>query len=185
MVRGDKRKTLKSYNALGGRIYDIRYKEEQESKYRIILDRVRPQPHDIVLDDGCGTGLLLQRLEAFNVGLDFSHELLSMASSRLKENPSTHLVQADADRLPFRPTIFHKVFAVTLIQNSPSPEQTLSEMRRVSRKDSQIVITALKKEFSIDGVNTILESSGLTPISVIAIEDQKDWFSFSTPLKDE
>ena len=60
MAGEGKRKILRSYNALGGRIYDIRYEAEQEAKYEVILDSLRPRSEDVILDDGCGTGLLLK-----------------------------------------------------------------------------------------------------------------------------
>ena len=181
MAREDKREIQESYNTLGGRIYDIRYGREQEAKYKAVLDRISPQPDDIVLDDGCGTGLLLHRLNAHLIGLDFSHKLLEKARSRLRDKPGTHLIQADADHLPFRPSVYSLVFAITLLQNSPIPRQTLSEMRRVGRHDSQIVVTALKKAFSAEGLKELLEKAGLSCVKFVMGEDLKDWFAFTKP----
>ena len=185
MAGEDKKKILRSYNALGGRIYDIRYEAEQEAKYEVILDSLRPRSEDVILDDGCGTGLLLKRLNAYNVGLDFSIALLSKARVRLKEKTGTHLVQADADRLPFRPSIFNVVLAITLIQNSSRPELTLCEMRRVSRPDSRVGVTALKKAFSIDKFRKTHENSGLTHFYILNDDGHKDWFAFVTLTKEQ
>lgn len=181
MAREEKREIQESYNTLGGRLYDVRYGSEQEAKYKVVLDRISPQPDDIVLDDGCGTGLLLHRLNAHLIGLDFSHKLLEKAKSRLREKPGTHLVQADADRLPFRPSVYSLVFAVTLLQNAPMPGQTLSEMRRVGRPGSQIVVTALKKAFSAEGLEELLKKAGLSCVNFVRDEDLKDWFAFTKP----
>lgn len=179
MVREDKRKILDSYDALEGRIYNIRYREEQEAKYDAILDRIGPLPHDIVLDDGCGTGLLISRLDAHNVGVDLSYRLLSTARSRLRGKPYTHLIQADADSLPFRPLIFCIVFSVTVVQNLPTLEQTLAEIMRVSRPGSQIAVTALKKAFSAALFSKALDGSGFNDICMIQDECLKDWLAFS------
>lgn len=181
MARQDKRGIQAFYNDLGGRIYDIRYSREQEAKYRVALDRIDPQPDNVVLDDGCGTGLLLHRLNAHLIGLDFSHKLLDTARSRLRAKPGTHLVQADADHLPFRPSVYDLVFAVTLLQNAPMPGQTLSEMRRVGRNNSQIVVTALKKAFSAERLKKLLEKAGLSCVQLVMDEDLKDWFAFTKP----
>lgn len=185
MAGEGKRKILRSYNALGGRIYDIRYDAEQEAKFEVILDSLRPRSEDVILDDGCGTGLLLQRLNAYNVGLDFSSALLSRARVRLKQKTGTHLVQADADRLPFRHSIFNMVFAITLIQNSSRPELTLCEIRRVGRPDSRVGVTALKKAFSIDKFRKTLENSGLTRFCILKDDGHKDWFAFVTLTKEQ
>ena len=184
MAGEDKRKILESYNALGGRIYDIRYEAEQEAKYEVILDSLRPRSEDVILDDGCGTGLLLRRLNAYNVGLDFSSALLSKARVRLKEKTGTHLVQADADRLPFRTSIFNMVLAITLIQNSSRPELTICEMKRVGRQNSQLGVTALKKAFSIDEFRKTLENSGLSNFNILQDDGHKDWFAFVTLRKE-
>lgn len=178
MVVKDKREIIKSYDSLGGRIYDLRYSDEQEAKYKIILDKLETSPRDIVLDDGCGTGLLLQRLDAHCVGLDLTSSLLSTARTRISKNTKADLVQADADHLPFRSKTFHKVFAVTLIQDKPSLNQTLREMRRVGRPSSKYAITALKKAFSKEGFEKVLEDSGFVLFTSILNMDSKDYFAF-------
>jgi ubiquinone/menaquinone biosynthesis C-methylase UbiE len=180
MMAEDKRIIVKSYNDMGGKIYDIRYEAEQGAKYKVILCSVRPCVKDIVLDDGCGTGLLLQRLNAHSVGIDLSHKLLSTARFKLKNKPKTHLAQSDADHLPFRPSIFHKVFAVTILQNMPKPEQTLEELTRVSRQHSLIAVSSLKKSFSIGHFKRVLENSGLSIKKLIVNEELKDWIAFAT-----
>jgi ubiquinone/menaquinone biosynthesis C-methylase UbiE len=180
MARDRKREVLDSYDDLGGRMYDIRYRQEQEAKYDTILDRIRPLPHELVLDEGCGTGLLLMRLDAYNVGMDFSHKLLVTARQRLKEKPRTHLVQADAEHLPFRHMMFNTLFAVTLIQNLPTIEEALAEMKRVSRPGSHAAITSLKKAFTLAEFGKALEDSGFRDISLYQNENLKDWFAFAT-----
>ena len=174
-----KRRIRESYDSLGGKLYDIRYQIEQDVKYDVILRRSPPSLEKIVLDDGCGTGLLLERLGNTCVGVDLSHHLLSKARSRLRKRRRIHLIQADADLLPFRDQVFGEVFAVTLIQNTPNPEHSLSEMRRVARAGSEVVVTALKKAFTLQGLKQLLEASGLALTSIIQDEELKDWIAFT------
>lgn len=181
MEAEDKRAVRESYDTLGGRLYDVRYRLEQVAKYDEILRHITLLPYDIVLDDGCGTGLLLEMLETHAVGVDLSCSLLSTACSRLKNGRRIHLIQADADQLPFRGGVFDKVFAVTLIQNTPEAEQTLKEMRRVAQASSEVAITALKKSFTLQGFKQLLNASGLTLRSLVQDEELKDWIAFATP----
>lgn len=181
MAGKDKRQIIKSYDALGGRIYDIRYRDEQETKYGVVLEKIDISPRDIVLDDGCGTGLLLRRLNAHGVGLDFSSSLLSMARVRIRGKCKVHLIQADADCLPFRNATFHRVFAVTLVQDTPNPEKTLREILRVGRRNSQFAITALKKAFTRDKFKKVLENTGFTFVYPIFDGNLKDYFAFLEP----
>lgn len=180
MCAREKRRIRESYDILGGRLYNTRYRLEQLAKYHVILEHTTPNVADLVLDDGCGTGLLLERLQSHAVGVDLSHILLSAAHSRLKNIRRTHLVQSDADRLPFRSYVFDKVFAVTLIQNTPEPEHSLREIKRVTQGSSEVVVTALKKSFTIRAFRQLLEASGLTLRFFIKGEDLKDWIAFVT-----
>ncbi len=175
MARRNKREVAKAYDTLGGRIYDLRYTEEQESKYKMLLERIPPETSDMTLDVGCGTGLLLDKLSSRNVGLDISLALLSAARMGVGAHPNNELVQADAENLPFRDATFHKIYSVTLIQNTPNPEKAIVEMKRVSRRGSKLVITALKKGFTEDQFTTLLENIGLEPVEFIFDEDLKDW----------
>jgi len=177
MVGRTKREIAKEYDALGGRIYDLRYAEEQESKYKTLLERIPSESFDVALDVGCGTGLLLNKLSSRNVGLDISLALLSAARTEVGARPNNELVQADAENLPFRDATFHKIYSVTLIQNTPNPEKAIVEMKRVSRRDSKLAITALKKGFAEDQFTSLLKNIGLEPVEFIFDEDLKDWIA--------
>lgn len=177
------RRECKSYDGLGGRLYDDRYRLEQLAKYDEILRHVEPSVEGIVLDDGCGTGLLMERLRSHMVGLDLSHDLLSTALTRLVKGRSAFLVQADANRLPFRDGVFDNAFAVTLIQNTPHPEHVLRELKRVSRPCSVIVVTALKKSFTPGDLRRLLNISGLVESHLVLDEELKDWIAFARPMQ--
>lgn len=176
-MREDKREIMDSYNTLGGRIYEIRYKEEQEAKYDAILERMKPLPSDILLDLGCGTGLLLSRMDSHSVGADLSHGFLSTARTNLKGKKCAHLLQADTDNLPFRASVFSKVFSVTVIQNLPNLERTMDEIKRVGRLGAYIAVTALKKSFNVALFAKALESSGYNDICIIEDKHLKDWIA--------
>lgn len=178
---GDGRRARESYDGLGGRLYDDRYRLEQAAKYDEILRHVEPSVEDIVLDDGCGTGLLMERLRSHAVGLDLSHGLLSTARARLVKGRPAFLIQADASMLPFRERVFDKAFAVTLIQNTPHPEHVLRELKRVSRPGSVVAVTALKKSFTPGDLKRLLSVSGLVESHLVLDEELKDWIAFAHP----
>ena len=58
-----KREVKDSYDDLGGRLYDLRYEEEQRKKYETMLAEVEVSERETVLDNGCGTGLLFGYLQ--------------------------------------------------------------------------------------------------------------------------
>lgn len=163
-----KRSIRRRYDVTAG-IYDIRYAEEQNAKYAAALAKVCVL--GAVLDVGCGSGLLfryvVERADLV-VGVDLSSALLQHAKKRAKSFLSVHLVQADADYLPFRKAFFSVVFAFTVLQNMPKPAETIAELKRVAINGGSIVVTALKKSFSTDAFKALLQKAGL---AVVSFED--------------
>ena len=91
------------------------------------------EPSWRVLDVGCGTGLLMERLrESYYVGLDVSLGMLSKAKER--RAGLADLVLGDARQLPFRSKSFETCYSFTVLQNVPEPERALKELRRVCKR---------------------------------------------------
>jgi len=161
----EKEDIRRSYDEIGGRLYDLRYSEEQGRKFCAALSRVSFFQDDLILDAGCGTGLLLEKISScvgVAVGLDLSIGLISWARSKLKECQNIVLILSDADYLPFRQRIFDKLFAITLLQNIPNPKKALSEATSVTRQEAMIVVSGLKKKYSKEDLTTLIASVGLT-----------------------
>jgi ubiquinone/menaquinone biosynthesis C-methylase UbiE len=143
-------------------MYEMRYAEEQAAKYQAALEHLNINGRR-VLDVGCGTGLLFNQItnEAQTVvGVDLSSKLLHKAKNRAR-NHKVHLVQADADHLPFTSSHFNVVFAFTVLQNMPKPAETLNEIKRNAKPDAFIVVTGLKKVFSLEAFQALLQNAGL------------------------
>jgi len=158
-----KRNTAHHYNQLAP-VYDIQYADEQKTKIETTLEDVSLNKNDFVLDMGCGTGLLLpyiaNRVQLL-IGIDISPKLLKKAKIHGKLYPNTHILLADADQLPFQSQLFHTVFAITLLQNTPKPLTTLQEIKRMSKNHATIAVTGLKKEFTKDSLIKLLKDAGL------------------------
>jgi ubiquinone/menaquinone biosynthesis C-methylase UbiE len=170
----NKREIRDSYDNLGGKLYDLRYDEEQREKYETILNEVEVSEHEIILDNGCGTGLLLEYLSATTIALDISSSLLSMALSRIQDVCDKHLIQGDAENLPLRDNVFSRIFAITLIQNTPNTASALEEMFRVGYRYSLVAVTTLKKAFSEEDFRHIIESVGFVIMNIINDEKISD-----------
>ena len=145
--------------------YDTLYRDEQEAKIRTALSTLENVPAeklDLVLDVGCGTGLLFRHIiERANllVGLDMSRNLLEKAS--IKISCKAALILADADHMPFTEGSFGTVFAITLLQNMPDMNVTLREIDRVAKRNALIIATGLKKSFEKREFLTLLRKAGL------------------------
>lgn len=153
---------------LTAEMYEMRYAEEQSVKYKAALDCLKIA-HGSVLDVGCGTGLLFSHVVAEAqtvVGVDISRLLLRQAKERARNFRNVHLIQADADHLPFRNACFRVVFAFTVLQNMPKPLETLSELKRNTKRDAYVVVTGLKKAFSLEAFKALLHDASLKVVSL-------------------
>ncbi len=162
-----KRSVRRRYDSTAD-IYDRRYQEEQEAKYRSALEGV--QLDGSILDVGCGTGLFFKHVSpkvTHLVGIDISKALLRQAKETAKAFGKIDLVQADADNLPFKDLDFDVIFVFTVLQNMPKPLETLKEIKRTAKSGATVVVTGLKKVFSLPPLRKLVEDAGLRIIFVI------------------
>jgi ubiquinone/menaquinone biosynthesis C-methylase UbiE len=170
----DKRKVMQRYD-LTAEMYDERYAEEQKAKYKKALENINAAD-GVVLDAGCGSGLFFSQVAAqakIVVGVDVSRKLLFKAKEQASVLRNVFVLQADADHLPFRAAFFDATFAFTVLQNMPKPSETLAELNRVTKSGGRLVLTGLKKAFSLDGFMDVLEGAGLRMVSFADDEDLK------------
>jgi len=163
----EKRDVMQRYD-LTAHIYDMQYAKEQTAKIEAAMENVNMKKQDLVLDAGCGTGLLLKYVAnkaRTIVGLDISRKILFQAKERAKKFPNIHLIWADADNMPLKENIFDHAFAVTLIQNMPDPLKTLNEVKQVTKDNAVIVVTGLKK-FPVETFEELLQNAGLNIIAL-------------------
>lgn len=159
----EKKKIIKRYD-MTAHIYELRYREEQNMKYDAVLNSSEITMGDCILDVGCGTGLFIQKIAEKNgiiVGIDSSKKMLEEAKRACNRLKNASFICGDADFLPLRGRIFDNVFAFTLLQNMPQPKQTILEIARVAKNDSEIILTYQKKRFKEKHCDQSLENAGL------------------------
>ncbi len=142
-----KKEVISKYDA-SSHTYDELYGEEQEAKYGLALKLLPPQQKETVADIGCGTGLLCWHLLLYTerlVAVDVSVGMLGVLKSRRVRSSGLAIVRADADFLPFKDEVFGAAYAITLLQNSPNPRETVRELARVLRRGGRAVVSAPKK----------------------------------------
>jgi ubiquinone/menaquinone biosynthesis C-methylase UbiE len=91
-----------------------------------------------VLDLGCGTGRLLNRLAVKfpglqGTGLDLSAEMVRQSRRYNWHRPRLIYIQGSADQLPFAENQFDAVFNTFSFLHYPQPEPVFSEVSRVLR----------------------------------------------------
>jgi len=167
-----KRSVMRHYNQ-SAKVYDSQYCEEQEAKIRRAMNNLTLHEDSIILDAGCGTGLLFAHIvekAKFIVGLDISRGTLKEAEKKAKNYKNVALILSDADNMPFFNKSFDAVFALTLLQNMPSPKETLNEIKRVSKSSAAIVVTGLRKAFTEGEFSEMLEQANLK-VAVLKLDE--------------
>lgn len=89
-----------------------------------------------ILDLGCGTGRLLNRLatnfsDLRGTGLDFSPQMLRVARQSNRHHPRLIYLEGNAEYLPFAEGQFDAVFNCISFLHYSEPQQVLNEVARV------------------------------------------------------
>ncbi len=159
-IWSEKRRVMQAYDTTA-EMYEERYSEEQNRKYRKALEKVQVEG-SVVLDVGCGSGLFLNQISEkakLAVGIDLS--LMLLRKAKQYAGGDFFVVQADADHLPIQKGIFDAVFSFTVLQNMPNPVETVAELKRVTKPGGKIVLTGLKKAFGLTKFMDLVQCSGL------------------------
>jgi ubiquinone/menaquinone biosynthesis C-methylase UbiE len=138
------------------RIYD--FPLVQRATYRPVHDAVlralAAESCRRVLDIGCGTGRLVERLVEARapdavVGCDFSAGMLREAAARLEGSAAATLVRGDATRLPFRDGVFDAAVSTEAFHWFPDQAAALRELRRVLRPGGRLLLALVSPPFEI------------------------------------
>jgi ubiquinone/menaquinone biosynthesis C-methylase UbiE len=166
---------MKCYNVTSNS-YDEQYAQEQDAKYKAAQKALNTTAYSAVLDVGCGSGLFFSNIAdkaQTVVGVDVSRSLLLKAKTQAKRLCNVHVVQADADHLPFKPVVFEAVFSFTVLQNMPNPKETMLEFKRQTKAGGKLVVTGLKKAFELTAFLDLFEAAGLKLVEFVDDDDLK------------
>ena len=147
----------------------------QATTYRPIHDAVLGRLTDVrpdaVLDLGCGTGQLTQRLgeqfpDASIVGADLSNGMLERAAQRAEAHDAraeiSGFVRADAQRLPLADASFDVITCTESFHWYADQEAAVSELGRLLRPGGRLVIASIATVtgFADDAIERATELAG-------------------------
>ncbi len=176
--------------------YDDLYRDEQIEKYNEIRDVLksflsRKMQILVILDAGCGTGLLLEYLYQllthvlvkpliYYIGLDFSIGMLSQAKKKINQSLGRVLVDlilSDIDYLPLRDKVIDTLVSITVIQNLPSMRKTLMELFRVVKENGIFIVSHPKKVY--DSIYSDIIHSNIKHMRIFS-KQSKDTIWYTT-----
>jgi ubiquinone/menaquinone biosynthesis C-methylase UbiE len=107
-----------------------------QAVHKRLLEYVYLPDQPYVLDLGCGTGRLLERLanqfhDLRGIGLDLSTEMLRVARRNNHHHPRLIYIEGRAESLPFASSQFDAVFNTISFLHYAEPQQVFAEVARV------------------------------------------------------
>lgn len=148
-VGQEKQKYVREQYDQSAGIYNNRYRAVQREKFEIsIPDSLSLDlPNQLILDIGCGTGLLGEYLSSrvpggnvSIVGIDISPKMIKQARRLGMYN----CVIADISALPVRDCRFKVVMSYTAFQNLPDWQEGIQEMFRILELGGVFMASILK-----------------------------------------
>ena len=179
-----KKKVVAKYNSTSN-FYDARYRTIQNLKFNLLLRNLKFD-NKVILDAGCGTGLLFEFFLSSNqslskgklryIGLDISWNMLNEFSCKVKKVKSiehANLILGDIENLPIREGKIQQVFAVTSLQNLYDIERGLRELVRIGQQGASFNLSILRKNLDLDKIYSYLKSEieGLNLMTLEKVED--------------
>jgi len=132
--------------------YNKRFSEfgayETSKKYNKLMLKwlgVKNKSRKNLLDVGCGGGFFLKEAKNFLdcFGIDFS----SVALAQARKNSDANLILASASALPFKSNFFDYAVCLGSLEHFIDLRKSLSEMKRVLKKNGKINIYVPNSDF--------------------------------------
>ena len=131
------------------------YDRRRDKGYHSLLDELESEivkrhiTAGLILDAGCGTGLISARLKSFSpriLGADLSFGMIRQAASR-----GQTVLQAELGALPFKDEVFDGVFSFKVLAHIPDLRRTLEELKRVVKPSGTLVLEFYNRQ-SLRGI---------------------------------
>ncbi len=139
-----------------------------QALHKRLLDYLQLADNPNVLDLGCGTGRLLDRLaEEFptlrGTGFDLSSQMIRQAREKKRDRhrPRLIFIEGNAENLPFTDAQFDTVFNTISFLHYPNPTQVLSEVSRILHPGGKYYLV----DFTIPG-QTASGGLGVSPTNI-------------------
>jgi len=136
--------SIKKIYAGYSNVYDALFKRFFYPRIKHAITYMEIKPGDRILDVGVGTGLsfLVFPRHCKVIGIDLSPEMLRQAREKIRENnlDNIKLLSMDAMSTAFKDDTFDGVFISHVVSVVPDPYRLMEEVRRVCKKNGQVVI---------------------------------------------
>ena len=156
--------------------------------YKSVIDEINNIMFNKLIDIGCGTGEILNRIANDKdkyYGLDLSSKMLEIAKKKNNSKNITY-INGDSEKIPFKDNYFDLITCVESFHHYPNPNNVSKEFNRILKKNGYVIIcdmyrkqplrffynilmkvvnTGDVKIYTIKEIKSIFESNGFKEIN--------------------
>ena len=120
----------------------------EELRFRHISKHVKSSSDSLLLDAGCGGGVLIDRLNCKNhICLDISKRMLMLTKAKNKGRDSIFYIQSDIVELPFKNNSFPTVICTEVLEHVLDPEKAIKQIKRILKINGTAIFTVPNELF--------------------------------------
>jgi ubiquinone/menaquinone biosynthesis C-methylase UbiE len=182
-------------NGFGGRISTKIINLMNQKPYKTVLENIKLEPDNIILDIGFGNGYLFKKLFEKNIpvkiyGIEISNDMLNDVSikyRRIIEKGNLKLLLEDISKTSFEKNTFDKIYTISTIYFWKELNKSLSEIKRILKPNGiflnvmytkeyfdKIIFTKYGfKKYTIEEIKKATENNGMRIIKIIEIRKNK------------
>ena len=132
--------------------------------YNALLFKIKPQPDQVILDVGCGTGYLLRKIanrcRINGHGIDLEYSMIQVAKKRC---PDMDIRQSTCEKTPFADRTFHIVTSCMAYHHFSDQEGFARETARILKTGGYLYIADPRFPFIIrKAINSLLNVLNIT-----------------------
>jgi ubiquinone/menaquinone biosynthesis C-methylase UbiE len=110
-----------------------------------IVNLLNPKTNSSLLDVGCGSGILLHKLQSLHrnmklYGLDITPKMVEIAKIKFKNNPQIEITLGSAINMPYKNNSIDYVTCASSFHHHPNPTLSITEMVRVLKPGGKLII---------------------------------------------
>ncbi len=117
---------------------DVRY---------LLISELKKLKNKLILDIGCGAGIILSELDKSNRRFGIDKNLKSLLIAQ-QLNPDSCFVRGDIDNLPVVKELFDIIILAGVIEYSSNKQNLLKQISRILKRDGILFLTTNNRRYS-------------------------------------
>jgi len=192
-------------NGIGGKITTKIMNIINQNQYKVILENIKLEQNNNVLDIGFGNGYLINKLLRKNIplniyGIEISNDMLNSVSQKNRQiigEGRLKLSLEDISKTSFEDNTFDKIYTINSIYFWDKLEKCFSEIRRILKPNGIFFNVIYTKEYldkirytrygfkkyTVGELKNITEENRMKIIEIIKIRENKSYCLISENKK--